>query len=101
MAIQKIRINTNQLSSDAATVEESIKRVVAEAGKLETAYHALDDMWEGPASEVFKSVYEHDLEELKANIEFLRKFNAFETNARDKYDGCESEIGKIVSSFNW
>lgn len=101
MAIQKIRINTNELSTDAATVAESIQRVMAEAGKLESAYHALDGMWDGPASEVFKSVYEHDLEELKIVIETLRKFNAFETNAREKYDACEAEVSGIVGSLNW
>lgn len=101
MAIQKIRINTNQLSSDALTVTESIKTVIAETGKLEAAYHSLDEMWDGPASEVFKSVYENDLEELKATVEILRKFNVFETNACKKYDACEAEVNGIVGSLNW
>lgn len=101
MSIQKIRINTNQLNSDAATISESIERIVTEAGKLEAAYHTLDEMWDGSASEVFKSVYEQDMEKLRATVETLRKFNVFETNACEKYDACESEVGGIISSLNW
>ena len=101
MAIQKIKINTNQLNSDAVSVAESIKTVVAETGKLEAAYHALDGMWDGPASEVFKFAYENDLEKLKATVEILREFNIFETNACEMYDACEAEVRGIVSFLNW
>ena len=99
MSIQRIRVNTDELSSDAMTVSDCVQRVVAEAGKLENAYHQLDSMWDGPASEVFKAVYEHDLEELNSLIETLKKFNSFEMNAREKYDSCEAEVGSIVSSM--
>lgn len=101
MSIQNIRVNTDELKSDAAAVSDCIQRVAAEAGKLESAYHQLDSMWDGPTSEVFKSVYEHDLEALRAVIEILKKFNSFEMTAREKYDSCESEVSGIVSSLNW
>lgn len=100
MAITKIRINTNKLSSDASEVAESIRRIAAESGKLENAYHKLDSMWDGPTSEVFKSVYEHDIEELKAVIEILKKFNGFEISAKEKYDTCESDVNGIIGSLN-
>lgn len=101
MAIQRIKVNTVALSADASSVAESIQRVLSEIGKLEAAYHALDGMWDGPTSEVFKSVYEHDIEELRSVAETLKTFNNFEKNAREKYDTCESEVSGIVSSLNW
>ena len=101
MAIQRIKINTNALNSDASSIADIIQQVLSEIGKLETAYHELDGMWDGPTSEAFKSVYEHDIEELKSVAETLKKFNHFEMNAREKYDACESEVSGIVSSLNW
>ena len=99
MAIKTIRVNTNQLKTDVEKVAESIHSMTTEVGKLENAYHALDAMWDGPASEVFKSVYEHDIEELKEAIKALEKYNVFENGAREKYDTCESEVNSIVGSL--
>lgn len=93
-------MDTNALNGDAAAVAESIQAIIAETDKLESAFHQLDSMWDGPTSEVFKSVYEHDINALKSLIETLKRFNAFENGAREKYETCEADVNEIISSLN-
>ena len=100
MAISKIKINTDSLNADANSIGESIGIIEQSISKLEEDYNALDTMWDGPASEMFRIAYQDDIEALKTIVQNLKKFNSFETNARDKYNNCENEVGSIVSALN-
>lgn len=100
MAISKIKINTDSLSTDADSIGESIGIIEQSISKLEEDYNVLNTMWDGPASEMFRIAYQDDIETLKTIIQNLKKFNLFETNARDKYNNCENEVGSIVSALN-
>ena len=98
MSVSKIKINTNSLNADAGSVAESIAAIESSIQQLKNEYAAIDSMWDGPASEVFKAVYTDDIGELEENVRELRKLNGFENNARVKYDNCENRVGSIVAS---
>lgn len=99
MKITKIKVNTDELRSDAATISGNIQRVTEEINRIEEALRTLNVMWEGPAGDAFIQVCGHDLEQLRTIVETLKKFNAFENNAREKYDNCESEVRDVVNSL--
>lgn len=101
MAINKIKVSTEELKSDAQSVESSIRQLENEINKLEQEFTALNSMWDGPASETFLVVFKTDLDELRKLVQDLRSFNTFETTAVNKYNQCENEVGRVVSSLRW
>ena len=98
MSISIIKINTNSLNTDACSIADSISAIEGAIQQLKNEYTALDSMWDGPTSEVFKAVYMDDIESLTENIQELRKLNRFESDARVKYDHCENRVGSIIAS---
>lgn len=101
MAINKIRVNTDSLDADANSIGEYIRIIEGSISRLEEDYSELDTMWEGPASEAFRKVYNEDIDSLKVITENLKKINNFEIEARKKYENCEQEVGNIVASIRW
>ncbi len=101
MAVNKIKVNTDTLSSDANTVAEAIGVLEQQLSGLEDDYNQLDSMWDGPTSEIFRVAYHDDIDALKTIAGNLKKFNSFEVNAKDKYNACEGEVSGVVDSLNW
>ena len=101
MAVTKIRVNTNQLFSEANSVTDCIRIADSELAMLEEHFAVLDTMWDGPASEAFRIAYHDDIEALRGVIENLSQFNQFELNAGKQYENCETEVNGIVNSLNW
>ena len=101
MSINRIKVSTTELQSYAQSVEENIKKLEAEIGKLEQELNTINTMWEGPASETFFLVFQTDIEELRNLLRDLQSFNTYENNAVSKYNRCESEVGRLVDSLNW
>ena len=95
----KIKINTVSLKSDASSIGSSIQKINKSLINLKNDFTKLDAMWDGPASEAFKTAYNNDIAALNKVIENLKKLNGFETNAREKYDSCEQKVQSIVSSI--
>ena len=100
MDIKRIKINTDSLLSDADRVEEQIQSVENMIDTLLRDHQALDAMWDGPASEVYRIVFLGDVEMLRQYVAQLKKINAYEREAGKKYECCEAEVENLVSSVN-
>ncbi|MBQ5398409.1 MAG: WXG100 family type VII secretion target [Ruminococcus sp.] len=94
----KIKTNTNSLNAKARTVEESIQNVERMINKLESDYTELDAMWDGPASEVYGAVFKNDIRILKRCAVKLRAINAYEKDAKNKYESCEIRVESEIAS---
>ncbi len=101
MTVNKIRINTNLLNNDARSISESVSVIKKSVSDLEESFRVLDSMWDGTASEAFRTEYNSDIEALRVIIKNLEVFNRFENTAREKYDTCEQNVGNIVASIGW
>ena len=101
MASNKIKINTDSLNSDAQSVGDSIAKIRNVSARLRRELETLDSMWDGAASETFKSVYNSDLEFLDEVLKKLDSFNGFENSARSKYDDCEQKVRDVLSGIKW
>lgn len=101
MAVSIIRVNSDLLNSDATAVQENIRQITSNSTEMLSLCAALNTMWEGPASTVFKATFEKELERLNEISAQFVKLNEFEQEARSSYDKCEREVHEITSSLRW
>lgn len=94
-----IKVNTNRLKTDASTIKGHIDSIIKEIADLRTHNSALDAMWDGPSSEVFKANFEADIKALEEMIKSLKSLNEYEDYARDKYDDCEQKVADLVNQI--
>lgn len=96
---EKIRINTSTLGNDAETIHQCIQKMKNSKANIEKSVQILDGMWDGTASEEFKSAIHTDLQLLDVQIQNLVKLFNYETRAKTKYESCERKVSDIVSSI--
>ena len=99
MSSDKLKVDTVRLDADAKTVNDSILKLENAINKFEQAYHQLNLMWDGPASEVYLEVYNEDILDLKEIVAALKSFGNFELFAENRYNRCENEVDDIIRSI--
>lgn len=97
--MEKIKINTGRLKSDADQVMGCIKDMKSEMAKMKESVTQLDQMWDGPSSEAFAKVFQDDMEALNTILENLDQVYHYETTAKDKYEECENKISDLISEI--
>lgn len=98
MAIN-IKIDTKKLQDDATIVNTNIKNIINSVNNLLGYVEKLDSHWDGASSEIFKSEFIGDLHNINTLISNLNNLNAYEFQAKEKYDDCEKQIANTLSSI--
>ena len=95
-----IKVNTNRLDSDVKQFENHIRAIRRQITDLKAHSRTLDSMWDGTASETFKSSFLADINSLEEILKVLDGINRYEDNARIKYDQCETKVGELVNQIH-
>ena len=95
-----IRVNTNRLDTDLKEFGDHIKAIQKSIADLRDHNRVLDGMWDGPASEAFKTGFAADIKALEEVVKMLEGINKYEENARSKYDRCEQKVGDLVDQIH-
>ena len=66
-----IKVNTKRLKNDADSVNACIESIKNSMENLKTLSSQLDSMWDGEASEAFKSGFVNDIKNLDTAISNL------------------------------
>lgn len=97
--MEKIRVNTGRLKTDAEQVLGCIKDMKSEMSKMKESVAQLDQMWDGPSSEAFAKVFQDDMEALNTILENLDKVYEYEVTAKEKYEECENKVSDLISQI--
>lgn len=95
----EIKVNTKRLKDDADKIDGYIKKIETAMKNMKTSVKELDQMWDGTSSEAFKLAINGDINELDAMIKNLKAIYSFETNAKQKYDTCETKVAELVAGI--
>jgi WXG100 family type VII secretion target len=95
-----IKVNTSRLNVDLGEIREHIRTIRTLFDDLKQHNSALDGMWDGPASEAFKTGFAADIKALEEVVKMLEGINKYEENARSKYDRCEQKVGDLVNQIH-
>ena len=95
-----IKVNTSRLDADLREIGDRIREIRKLVGDLQDHNRVLDGMWDGPASEAFKTSFAADIKALEEVIKMLDGINRYEDNAKNKYNQCEQKVGDLVSQIH-
>ena len=101
MAVSIIRVNSDLLNSDASTIQANIRQIAQNTSEMAGLCTALNTMWEGPASMVFKTTFEKEIERLNKISQQFMQLNEFELEAKKSYDNCERDVHDVTSALRW
>lgn len=94
-----IEVNTSILNQDIADLEAALQKIKDKMNQMFYAVGELDQMWSGPANQVFRLQFNSDKEsmtELCANIESMIESMRY---ARTEYDKCEAQVQSTIASI--
>ncbi len=97
--IDKIRIDTVRLGTDADRADGYIKNISREISNMKNSVSQLDSMWDGPASDAFKKAFADDMNAAAAIMKNLESLHTYETNAKAEYEKCERRVSSLVSEI--
>ena len=95
----RIKANTERMKQDVDNIIALVQQMEYDYQKLSQEKIALDRMWDGPASEAFKKVFDDDLVVLQAMINNLKKIHIYENMAKECYHTCETQIEGVISDI--
>lgn len=96
-----IKCNTGTLASDESKVSAEIKKINQQIADLRALMGRLDGMWDGDASEAFKTRVNGYINSLDTMVnEGLVSVANYEDKAVTEYNTCERDISGLVSSIS-
>ncbi len=99
MAIKEIKVSTTRLGNDADQVGNLIRSMENELKNLKASVDQMNAMWDGPAKKAFMAAVQSDVNVAESIIKELKSFQKNETEAKKKYEQCESQIDSIINSI--
>lgn len=97
--MDKIRINTNRLGTDAETVKSCIDKFAGEIENMKGSVTALERMWEGPSCKAFHKAFLDDMRAMETVIKNLRSIYSYDTNAKKEYETCERKVSSLIADI--
>ena len=97
--MRDIKVNTSRLNTDAETVAGLLQGIKTGLSDMKEQVNQLDAMWDGPGSEAFKKAFWDDMDAMAEAVKNLDSMQAYERNAKTKYESCEQKVGAIVAGI--
>lgn len=97
---EKIKINTNTLKNDTASIQKYLKQVEKKIETMQTDVKAMNQMWSGDANKAFNKAFNDDIKVLLELCKALEGIATYETTARTEYDKCENKVSSLISSMS-
>lgn len=95
----EIKVSTTRLGNDANQVSSLIRSMEKEINSMKTSVNQMNQMWTGTAKEAFVKAFNDDMNAAAGVIKELKSLQSFETQAKTKYEQCESQITGIINSI--
>lgn len=99
--MKRIEISTNMLENSISAVSSNLEGVLSTIEKTYEGICVLNVMWEGPANVVFNRQFLTDYNRLKEICCELHNFASRLTEAKNKYEQAEANVGAAVESINF
>lgn len=97
--MNEIGVNPQTLNLQTDSIQRNLTLLRRDMDKMYDAVKALDAMWDGPASEVFKIQFEQDRGAMGQMCDTIQSIVNSMRYAKGEYDTCESCIDSIISSI--
>lgn len=99
MAIEYFEVDTAVLRQTAAEVGQGLSDMRAKLDALVEKMAALDAMWDGPASEAFRTQFNSDCASFQEMCGVIQDFRDSVEYAAKEYDVCEGKVGEAVDAI--
>lgn len=97
--MNEIGVSTQTLNAQTDSIQRNLTLIREDIDKMYDAVRALDAMWDGPASEIFKIQFEQDRTAMGQLCDTIQSIVDSMRYAKGEYDTCESSIDFFISSI--
>ncbi|MGN0290473.1 MAG: WXG100 family type VII secretion target [Lachnospiraceae bacterium] len=94
-----IKVNTTRLQKDSEKVNKYVSNMEKEISKMKDSVSQLDKMWDGESSTAFKKAFNDDMNAMATIIKNLKGVYSYESNAKKKYESCETKVASLISEI--
>lgn len=99
MAIEYFEVDTAILRQSAAEVGQGLSDMQTRLNALVEKMTELDAMWDGPASETFRTQFNSDCAAFQEMCDVIRDFMDSMEYAAKEYDVCEGKVKEAVNAI--
>lgn len=85
-----LRVNTEKLSRDAATVENLIQNIIRKVDEMFEEVQSLNGMWTGTANNAFRAKFSKEHSEIKKYLNDFKDYSNKLTEDSNEYNNCEN-----------